>query len=575
MKSPFLLGFYNGKIPGLAMVLATGLIGAWLGSRSSRMAIVPGKSPAPALASVTGPRAIGETAHPNLPENLRGWISELGEAKPLSTQSAAAVMLVSRLAPEDWPLVLRHLGKFPSSTTRSVLKSAVVRRWAAANPAGAADWGLKNDPELAAAAAGAWVRRDVKAAGEWFEGLRPNQRKMDGIPDEYFGALLKVDFAGALASIRAHANDEGSNLAWGLPDLVAADPDKALQFSGSFAGNNLSKSIREEVAREFGRQDPFSAIDWALRQEDPDKMLWAVFQQPHQTPVAGLIPALASLPPEKQKEVLDKSWPWWERGDPFDFLEALRKVPESLSSESRRFLMMRALVVLTRSYQPQEAARLMQSDWKDFSGQWETVLASDWTTRDSEAARAWIERLPEGPVKEKALQNYDKEMLAKKEFQPADPTAGVLRILSRMDSRSFSSGGSLLTHLDSNQRQELWDQMTTLPEAQLAQAQQNFMTYQAASNPDEAASWLGGQPASPANTQLVSQLAANWALDDAPAAAVWAGSLPAGEAKTWALWNLARQWQRVNAGAAQRWAEQQPGADRAILQSAFAGRRPQ
>ena len=146
-----------------------------------------------------------------------------------------------------------------------------------------------------------------------------------------------------------------------------------------------------------------------------------------------------------------------------------------------------------------------------------------------------------------------------------------------MDSRNFSlyGAGSLLIHLDNNQRKGLWDQMTSLPEAQRGQAQENFMTWQAANNPDEAASWLRGQPASPANTQLASQLAANWALDDAPAAAAWAGALPAGEAKTWALWNLARQWQRVNAGAAQRWAEQQPGADRAILESAFAGRRPQ
>ncbi len=559
------------------MVLVAGLLGGWLGSRSSRPATVPGKSPGPALAPVIGDRSAGKPAHPNLPENVRGWIAELGEVKSSSAQAASAVVLVSRLAPEDWPLVLRHLEKFPSSTTRAVLKSAVVRRWAEADPARAADWGLKNDPALAAAAAGAWVRQDVKAAGEWFEGLRPNQRRLSGMPDEYYAALLKMDFASALASLRTHANDEGFNLGWSLPDLVEADPDKALEFSGSLADNDFSKSIREEVARELGRRDPFSAIDWAHQQEDPEKMLWAVFQQPHQYPVAGMIPALASLPPEKQKEVLGKSRRWWERGDPFDCLEALRKVPESLSSESRKYLMMRALVVLTRSYEPQEAARLMQSDWTDFSGQWESVVASDWTSRDPEAARAWIGQLPEGPVKEKALQNYEKEMQVKKENQPVDPGTGVLHVLSQMDSRNFSlyGAGNLLIHLDNNQRKGLWDQMTPLPEAQRGQAQENFMTWQAANDPDEAASWLRGQPASPANTQLASQLAANWALDDAPAAAAWAGALPAGEAKTWALWNLARQWQRVNAGAAQRWAEQQPGADRAILESAFAGRRPE
>ncbi len=117
--------------------------------------------------------------------------------------------------------------------------------------------------------------------------------------------------------------------------------------------------------------------------------------------------------------------------------------------------------------------------------------------------------------------------------------------------------------------------MTTLPEAQRGQAQENFMTWLAANHPAEAASWLGGQTASPSNPQLASRLAANWALDDAPAAAAWAGSLPAGEAKNWALWNLARQWQRVSPGEAQRWAEAQPRAEQAIMESAFAGHRPQ
>ena len=101
------------------MVLVAGLLGGWLGSRSSRPATVPGKSPGPALAPVIGDRSAGKPAHPNLPENVRGWIAELGEVKSSSAQAASAVVLVSRLAPEDWPLVLRHLEKFPSSTTRA------------------------------------------------------------------------------------------------------------------------------------------------------------------------------------------------------------------------------------------------------------------------------------------------------------------------------------------------------------------------------------------------------------------------------------------------------------------------
>ena len=89
-------------------------------------------------------------------------------------------------------------------------------------------------------------------------------------------------------------------------------------------------------------------------------------------------------------------------------------------------------------------------------------------------------------MKENALQAYDKKLQAKQANQTADPAAAVLSVLSTMDSRSFSLYGinGSLINLDSNQRQGMWDQLTTLPEAQRGRAQENFMTWLAANHPD-------------------------------------------------------------------------------------------
>lgn len=279
--------------------------------------------------------------------------------------------------------------------------------------------------------------------------------------------------------------------------------------------------------------------------------------------------------------MLAKTWVWWERGDPFANFEALRHPPAGLSGESRKYLLTRTRVVLLDKWDPPEIARLMQHGWEDMAGVWEVPLAETWSSRDPDAALAWIGQLPDGPVKEKARLANTKAREQARAKQPRDPVAtaaGYLGRIARFSLPGLSSyPGTLgiVARLDDHERRRLPDQIASLPEDQRAQARTHLMTFQATNYPEEAAAWLKDQPASPDFTEQASRLAANWAVDDAPAAANWAAALPPGDTKTWTLWNLARQWQRVNAGAAQRWAEQQPDGDRAILESAFAGRRPQ
>lgn len=184
-------------------------------------------------------------------------------------------------------------------------------------------------------------------------------------------------------------------------------------------------------------------------------------------------------------------------------------------------------------------------------------------------------------MKEKALLAHTKALeQARKRQVPRDQVVTSAKMLGQMQSisrpglSSFAETAVLLARLNDQERRRLPDQINTLPEDQQPRARTQFMTFQASNYPEEAAAWLKDQTTSPDFTEQASRLAAHWVLDDAPAAAEWAAALPAGESKVWALWNLARQWQRVDGKAAQNWASRLPQVDRAVLESAFAGRRP-
>ena len=355
-----------------------------------------------------------------------------------------------------------------------------------------------------------------------------------------------------------------------------ADPDKALEFAESLTNSKLKQSLRENVALVYAKADPLKALAWARAQPDAETMVLQVFKHSDGSSPIGMFPALASLPPDEQKYVLSKTWVWWERGEPFANFEALRDPPASLTEESRKYLLTRARVVLMNKWDPPEIARLMKHGWEDLAGVWEVPLAETWSARDPDAALAWIGQLPDGSVKEKALlANTKARDEARARQQPKDPVVTAAETLGRSAGLPRSATEGTIARLDDHERRRLPDQIANLPEDQRPPARTRLMTFQASNYSEEAAAWLKDQTASPDFLEQASRLAANWALDDAPAAAEWAGALPDGAAKTWALWNLARQWKRVNASAAQRWAEQQPGAVRAILDSAFAGRRHQ
>jgi len=418
----------------LAAVAGAAFLGVWWGARW------PGSEPASTEVSAPPPLPpAGFASSSKTPLAVQAWLEEIEREKNLGAQAAAAARLAARLQPDEWPLVLSHLENFSLKLTRTVLEAAVVRRWAKHDPEAAVAWGLNHSGVLAAAAVEEWLKVDAASAQAWFDGLTPQQRAGHQLHGSYYIALSKQDLDAALSSILAHSNDQRSNIPWTA--LVALAPERLLAFAEKITHTEFRESIRSAVAREYGKRDASAAVTWAQQQPDADKLLPAVFQQLKEPP-ARMIPALSELAPDMQKYVLDKSWAWWERGDPFPTLDALRSASENLSDESRQHLVTRMMQSMTSHYDIAESVRRLESEWGDFAGMWEQ------------------------------------------------------------------------------------------------------------------------------------RVAANWALDDAPAAARWTTALPEGEAKIWATWNLARQWHRVDAPAAMRWASAQPASTRAVIDRAFAGERP-
>jgi hypothetical protein len=578
MNSTSLIHSNRGKLWPLAGVLAAAALGWWLGTLHPHPTVASVK----ASLSPPAPPAL-TTSRSQLPPAVLSWLEEIEGNKDPSVRASTAARLAARLTPEEWPLLLAHLEQFSPSLTRTVLEAVVVRRWTEADPAAAAAWGLKHHGPLAAAAAAAWVGKDPDAARIWVASLTPHQRREYYLQGEFYAALFKRDPDACFALMLAHERDSEFSIGWAEPTIVRAAPEKALAFAAQLSSDKLRGAIRTAVARELGRRDPSAAIAWAKQQPDVEKMLPAVFQQSKTSPPAGMISAFAQLTPEQQKQVGSKSWAWWERGDPFVTLQALRTPPEGLTNESRQYMVARAVQVLVRHYDLPECVHRLETEWSDFAGSWEWMVASKWSARDPEAARSWIEHLPDGPARDKSLKAYDEARKAKmqQEKRP-DPVETLVRVVSRPPARlpNTSSGflsnytSGLLNQLDETGRRQAWDQTSALPETERAQAQAKLLSIQAANSPAEAAAWLSSQSDSSTNPEFASRLAANWALDDAPAAARWVASLSEGEAKTWALWNLARQWQRVDPTAARRWANDQPAAARAVMERSFAGQRP-
>ncbi len=554
------------------LLIAAAAVGWWLGGGKPGTPTASAETPSPPPVPTPPPPAL-VTARSKLPAAVRSWLNEIErETSPLARATAAA-RLAAQLTPDEWPVLLSHVGQFSPGAVRAVLEAAVVWRWAEADPAAAADWGLQHHSALAAAATAVWVRQDAATAQAWFEGLTPQQRRAGYLQVEFYAALAGLDPEACVAVMLAHQHDPGFNLGGAEQAIAKADPDQALALAAEFTDKGRRESLRRAVAVELGRRDPFAAVAWAEQQPDAHTMLPAVFQQSSRKPLAEMIPAFASLSPEQQKHVGEKSWVWWERGDPFATLQALQHPPDGLTPESFSYLLVRTVQVLMQHYDPADGVRHLATDWSGHADTWVGLAVSEWSSRNPDAARAWMEQLPAGAIQDKARRAYEKIMESKtQEVTMSDPVERLAKSLARMQTPLYGAG--LLNPLDETGRHRLWQQISTLPEDQRTRAQANFITLQAGNDPAKAAAWLAGQPEAPQSAALASRLAAHWALDDAPAAARWVVSLPEGSPKTWALWNLARQWLRVDPAAARRWAAHQPAAARAIAESAFIDQRP-
>ena len=182
-KQPLFSGYRGRWLVIMTILLPIVSLGWWMGLRS-RGTQTTSQTGAALTSSPVLPAAVPKPAADD-ETRAQSWLEEVKREPNPTAQAAAAARLADRLPAEDWPILLTQLNKFPISLVRPVLEAAIERRWAEADPAGAAEWGLKNHPSLAATAAAAWVRQDQAAATSWFETLTPAQRESGWIQGEF------------------------------------------------------------------------------------------------------------------------------------------------------------------------------------------------------------------------------------------------------------------------------------------------------------------------------------------------------------------------------------------------------
>ena len=525
--------------------------------------------------SPTAPLVTARPARPPLlPAGVQQWIRDIRQESNPSRQAAAAAALAARLSPEDWPTVLARLNLFSPDIVRHVLEAAISHRWAEADPAGAVHWGLAHDSKLAGTASAVWVGRDEGAACAWFDSLPKSGREL--VWENFCPALAKKNPAEGMERMLTMETQPGfSSSGWATEAIARHDPQLMLTMADQTQDPQHRKNFRENAAYELGRRDLPAAIEWAEQQPDAKEMVETVFRQ-SRIPASTLLTCLSRMTPAQQENLARESWVWWENFKPAEMLAALKQAPATLPKTTIQSMLRRMVPTLVRQ-NPAAARHLLETEWAGHAESWIPALSYQWNRCDPTAARKWMEQLPAGAVRDKAIASNEPMIanLMRQQQQQDDekqsPVAAALRTLPKAGEKNQAQ----LNALAPAERQTLWQQAAALPEAQRAPAQKNMIEFQSRHHPAEAAAWLSQADPSPETVQHSSQLAGNWVLHDAPSAAAWATSLPVGETKTWAIWNLARQWHRMNPSAAGNWLSKiEDESTRALANDAFSGKRP-
>jgi hypothetical protein len=536
------------------------------------------------------------TPGPAKPARLAGQITDplaagiagIWAAGDPSAQTAAAVIWARSLAPTDFGRALEAVDRLPAHAARDMAKRAILRRWAAEDPAAALRWSVGHDPWLVGPVAAECVRTDPSIVESVFTALSAsdpaagllNANLAVEAVSQMFRVLATRDREAAMALLTRPELPpwEGrlSSLRPAFRALASQDPAWMLERAESLPAGDRA-AVRASVAQALADSDPVQAINWARNQPDSRDLLKSLLVQPRDMP--ALIVGLATLPAEEQAFLGKNGVTSWGKNDPKVIVDALEAHAVHLSPAALKGLLRGSTEALLAAADPGALANRLLVLGAGTQGFSVYDFAFSWVRQAPDTSRAWAAALTDETQRTNALEAIERATRPPEEQPVLSPVEKALQ-----DAASGEmSGPHKLLALDPADRRRVLDAGLSRELAILrareqgANNQPDEATDPFASRepmfrqvsqryPAETARWLSDTLSPESTPVLMTALttaAAHWAMEEPRAAADWAQSLPPGDARAWAALNVYNHWRQFDEMAARAWWTSLPAEARA------------
>jgi RNA polymerase sigma factor (sigma-70 family) len=213
------------------------------------------------------------------------------------------------------------------------------------------------------------------------------------------------------------------------------------------------------------------------------------------------------------------------------------------------------IIAGTMEANPAQAAELLQSLSATTLEKDRGLIASvvqSWAKNDFSATTTWATQLPEGPLRERALESLLPEWVAQ------DPQAAVNFALSLPEGTAQAKCvGQVAFEWATRNSKATQGWLEGLPEGPVRNAAlAGFGDGLAALKPEQAARFVAGLPPGDLQAEVALKVVTRWAMNDPQSAAAWVAAFPPGPTRMRAASAVTQQWSKIDRGAAEAWSRQ-------------------
>jgi hypothetical protein len=424
---------------------------------------------------------------------LRQWL-EQADGSPFlaSAHEDKLRQLVRALGAEDFPRAWAL--KVKSHALQEKFENILLARWAAADPQAALSAAQTVSERstrrgLLDTAVCAWAGKEPAAAAAWVKSFYPEAEQASKLMLVFYACGTQQPHAARALWQQMPAGvarDEAATTF--IESLAHQDLEAAIACLDDIKSSNIRRRAREDILLQRARTDPAATLAWAQEQprlQDRDEATLAV--------IAGL----REQNPSQAAEVL-----------------------KSLSA----------------------------SAIENAEGAIGAVL-TEWVAKDLAAATTWVMQLPEGTLREHALEELMPRWVAQ------DPHAAVTFAQTLADGAAQSKLLTLVAYqwaMRDSKAAQSW--LEALPEGTARNAVvSGFSDGLACRKPQEAAAFVAALPPGDLQADVALTVVGHWASDDPASAAAWVAAFPPGKTREQAVAKLMKEWRTSDRPAAEAW----------------------